>query len=45
MADGMIGAGEVQHEHGTSASKEGLKISWGHIEMTYANLMEFQNLG
>ena len=45
MADGMIGAGEVQHEHGTSASKEGLKISWGHIEMTHANLIEFQNLG
>lgn len=45
MADGMIGAGEVQHEHGTSASKEGLKISWGHTEMTHANLMEFQNLG
>lgn len=41
----MTGAGKIQREPGTSASKEGLKKSWGHIEMTQANLMEFQNLG
>lgn len=37
MADGMTGAGEVQHEHGTWASKEGFKIPWVHIEKTQAN--------